>query len=82
MDFNTEKVMKPITAGDIVTPKQTTRAFIKGNQYPVTRTHGSVFYINDELGFSKQCYSSDFINLSNLSIFAKICNFVNKIFGI
>ena len=56
--------MKPITAGDIVTPKQTTRAFIKGNQYPVTRTHGSVFYINDELGFSKQCYSSDFINLS------------------
>jgi hypothetical protein len=74
--------MKPITTGDIVTPKQTTRAFIKGNQYKVTRTHGSVFYIKDELGFSKQCYPSDFINLSKEPLFVRICNFVNKILGI
>jgi hypothetical protein len=74
--------MKTIITGDIVTPKQTTRAFIKGNQYEVTRTHGMVFYINDELGFSKQCYPSDFINLSNESLFVRACNFINKIFGI
>lgn len=84
--------MKTPTKGDIVTPKK--HITLKGtiasvvhrttvfNQYKVIRSDKDVFFIIDDWGIERMCYASDWEMYQRAPIFARICNFVNKLFQI
>ena len=74
--------MKPISRGDIVTPKKDIAGFSTKNQYQVIKKKSDLILLVNDFGYKIWRHNGYFNNITVYPIFSKICNFVNKILGL
>lgn len=74
--------MKTPTKGDIVTPKMDIAGFQKNNQYLIINVESDLILVVNDFGYKVWRHNGYFHNITIVPLFARICNFVNKLFQI